>query len=127
MDFSSHRAPARGGSAIGKARDFAESEAARQISATDLRTPHRPGDTMAPRLPAAQQAQADAFFSGGRFGGGPRRPSQPDRPQPALNPTTLAAVNSGAFANNPDAQFVAALVSQRRKPPVNYVNIRERR
>lgn len=114
------RAPAAGGSNISKAMAFAESEAARQSSFTNLRTPTRPGDVMAPALPPAQQAQADSMFA-------PRNKTRPNAPATprhvqAQNAAAVAAVNAGSFARNDDARFVSQALSARIKPQINYIN-----
>lgn len=110
------QAPSMGGSNLAKAHDFAESEAARQSSFTNLRTPRRPGDVMSPALPVAQQAQADSFF----VQGAKVRAANPQLA--ARTSAATAAVNSGAFANNADAKFVSGALAARIKPNIHYIN-----
>jgi hypothetical protein len=81
----------------------------------DLKDNVRTGDTMAPRLPPAQQAKADAFFGGA----GRKRAGSP------FNPRQIAAmVNSGGL--RPEANGVMNPVAQmhkhRTKPPVHIIN-----
>lgn len=115
MDFSKPP-PGVGGTNLGRAHDFAESEAARQAGLTNLRTPRRAGDVSSPALPPAQQAQADSFFSqGGKVA----------KDNPALAARTsaaTAAVNAGAFTQNEDARFVSKALGAGRKANVHYIN-----
>lgn len=46
-----------------KAFDTAQEMVAKDYSMTDLKTDVRPGESMAPNLPPAMQAQADSFFA----------------------------------------------------------------
>ena len=62
MDVAAGKAPAIGGNLAVKAMDISMEITAQQYGLTDLSTDGRPGATMAPKLPAQQQAAADGMF-----------------------------------------------------------------
>lgn len=67
MDFASNRAPGIIGTNVHvKAIDETAKIVMEDYGHTDMRDDVRPGETMAPKLPPAQQAAADNYFGGGR-------------------------------------------------------------
>jgi hypothetical protein len=63
LDVAAGRAPAMGGNLAVKAMDFTLESVAAEYQMTDLSTSAREGESMAPKLPAQQQAAADAMFN----------------------------------------------------------------
>lgn len=63
LDVSAGRVPAIGGNIAVKAMDDTLEMVAADYGMTDLRTDAREGETMTPKLPARQQAVADAMFN----------------------------------------------------------------
>lgn len=63
LDVAAGRVPAIGGNPAVKAMDFTMEAVSQDYGFTDLRTDAREGEAMAPKLPPAQQAMADAMFN----------------------------------------------------------------
>jgi hypothetical protein len=83
MDVAAGRAPAVGGNPTVKAMDFTMEAVALDYGFTDLQTDGREGATMAPKLPPAQQAQADAMFN----------PAERARQMQSANPAVASRLN----------------------------------
>jgi hypothetical protein len=63
LDIAAGLVPSIGGSPAVRAMDFTMETVAQEYGFTDLRTDARPGETMTPKLPPAQQAIADSMFN----------------------------------------------------------------
>jgi hypothetical protein len=108
--FSSQRAPGRVGSTLAKAVDLTANITMADHGLTDLRDNNRPGENSIPKLPPVQQEQADNFF-------GASRKIAPANPQLAQRLSALPTmVNSGAYAHQPDAKAVSAMLANPQKP-----------
>lgn len=109
MDFNSRRAPSVGGSLMGKAIE----ETARIVMAdhkmTDLKDHLREGETMAPRLPPAQQEKVDNFW------GGPRRARLREAMPANLQPNAVgAAALGGAYRGGNEVSSLLGAMHQRK-------------
>lgn len=97
---------ARGPSISTRAMDRTAEIVMKDYGMTDLRSNQREGDTMAPRLPPAQQDAADNFFKAGS------KLAQTN-PQAAARVAQMqAAANTGAFAHQPDARAINSIVDR---------------
>ncbi len=101
LDVSEGRAPAVGGNLAVKAMDETMEAVAADYHLTDLRTDAREGEVMAPKLPPAQQAAADAMFDPSA-----RRKVLGDRMSRKINMMTRTAF-AGGYAQPPDRHPVA--------------------
>jgi hypothetical protein len=120
LDVAAGKVPAIGGNIAVKAMDFTLETVSQEYGLTDLRTDAREGETMTPKLPPAQQAQADAMFNPAlrkkAMGGGAR----------AMAPK-LGAMAANAYAGSyaaPEHDPIAALHrkhQQGEKIKANYV------
>lgn len=102
-------APAIGGNIAVRAMDDTMNMVAQDYGMTDLRTDGREGETMAPKLPPAQQAMADSFFSR------PRNRNLPAIMQMSPRAVMASAV-AGRFMTPDTAQPIAA--HHKRRDPV---------
>jgi hypothetical protein len=121
IDFEGQRAPAIGGSVISKAIDETAQIVMEDYGLTNLRDDVRVGETMAPKLPPAQQAMADNMFSKKRSGG---VPVLGGRGRPGINPSQLNAMGARALrgsyaAGTPDV--LGTLHEHKTKPPIKII------
>lgn len=120
LDVAAGQAPAAGGLPSVRAMDFAMNTVAEEYRLTDLRTDSREGESMAPKLPAQQQAAADSMFDPAK------RASMLGASQRKIN-QIAAAARAGAFSNTahkaPDPVEFAQRGRERGGSPVkaNYV------
>lgn len=123
IDLSLNKAPAQVGQNIGvKAIDETAKIVMEDYGMGDLRTDVRPGETAAPKLPPAQQFQADNFFGAP----GQRRVMAARDPQTGRmvpmrsNPTTIGrAAVAGAYRQSND--LTVGSLSEKNRPPVRVV------
>lgn len=113
--IATQRAPAKTGSTLAKACDFTARAVMEDYGLTNLRDDNRPGENSMPKLPAPQQAQADAFFGTKRAVANPAGQAKIDAY------SNLA--NSGALAHQPDAQAVSSMLSS--APKLRHVETRK--
>ncbi len=89
---------------------------------TDLKDNIRPGEAMAPKLPAAQQRQADGLFAAAAQGGVPVINSRPGAQRQTIPSKRLQAVGQrairGAYRGN---SVSPTLVLPKERPPVTQV------
>lgn len=122
MDYTSNRAPAAVGmSNSTKAIDETARIVQEDYGYTNLRDDVRLGETMAPKLPPAQQARADAMF-----GGGKKRRENWSKAGYHISPMSAGAMGAAAIrgAYSPakaGADPVQMLHDRREKPPVNII------
>lgn len=114
FDYESRKAPAIGGSLLGKAADLTEKIVTEDHKMTDLNLKTYEGEISAPKLPPRQQAMADNFFArpsrsrGGLFG-------LPTR-------AVVQAAVGGRFLTPDTVNPVAIQHEKRDRPAVHIVN-----
>lgn len=121
LDIAAGRAPAIGGSPTVKAMDYTMEAVAQDYGFTDLKTDGREGATMAPPLPPAQQAQADAMFN----------PTERARQMKSANPAVAARLNQiaatamhGGYAQKAAGAPDPVAVAHEGKRPGDRINAR---
>lgn len=116
MDLTLNKAPAFGGNNIqNKAIDETAKIVMEDHGLTDLRSDVGPAESMAPKLPPAQQARADSFFGAPRGQRGSRffgRPNMADH---------AAAAMRGTLADRGQPNPIETMHQQRVTPPVHIV------
>jgi hypothetical protein len=97
LDLAAGKAPAVASNPTVKAMDWTMEAVAQDYGLTDLKTDGRDGATMAPSLPPAQQAMADAMFN----------PAARAKQMQSANPAVAARLNqiaatakAGGYAQN---------------------------
>ena len=115
LDVAAGRAPGIGGNALVKAMDTTADMVMKDYGMTDLASA-RQGESMAPKLPPDQQRRADAMFDSSKraevFGGGGLMG------QMISGMAATAIGNAGLASRAGEIDGMAAIHSQRYKPPV---------
>lgn len=114
FDFKSGRTPAIGGSLVVKATDLTMQMTAEDYGMTDMKDLDKvgEGESAAPKLAPALQAQADSFFGG---------PGKRKNPLGMSSSQIMRAAVGGRFNTKDTVNPVALHAQTREKPPVNIV------
>lgn len=121
MDVGGGKAPLVGGNVMVRAMDATAKAVMEDHGMTDLRSA-RQGESMAPKLPPAQQAQADAMFNPARrgemFGGG----NMLGQAFAGVAASAMAGANfSAANTQGGGIDPIATIHQKRYKPPIRVV------
>jgi hypothetical protein len=108
------KAPAVGGSLLARATDYTIEGTMQDYGMTDMRAPSevREGESSAPKLAPAMQAQVDGFFGG---------PGKRRNPLGMNSAQILKAATAGRFMTPDTPNPVAIHAKAKDRPPINIV------